>query len=255
MNTGFKFRKLIIATSIVAVLIIAFLVHALAGWNSHPVVYQEPPNFVQLFAEKLEKSAQRLPHNESGKENVVFDDPDTAKLAEDFSWEEALVFKVIMEQESQERLFPLFSHPDQQQRIKVASALAHVQIQFTHDEESGFPAKRNQFLENLGAHLPHIRNALSEALIASAQSGTSNRIPYTLAWLPERGRKTLELFEWAAKHHPDTRVRASSLYYVAKLGDGEEFTAPLLRNRAHDPDFRVRQLALKLRYRRLIGDL
>ena len=140
-------------------------------------------------------------------------------------------------------------------RMKIASAFASVNVKFTHDEESGFPDKRNQFWVDAEEHFLDIQNALSEALVASAEEGITTGIPYTLAWLPGQGRETVELFAWAAKYHWDPRVRGSSVNYVDKLGGHEDLAGPLLRNRIHDPDYRVRKLALELRFRRFIGEL
>jgi len=55
--------------------------------------------------------------------------------------------------------------------VNVASAFANVNIEYTHDEESSFPEKRNQFGIDAKEHFPEIQNALSEALIASAEEG------------------------------------------------------------------------------------
>ena len=222
-----------------------FLVHALAGLSARPVVFADPPAFVERYAAEMDHS------DPSSLPKVS----ESAKPTTDFSKEEELVFKVIMDGESLDELLRLFAHPEKAQRVKVAMAFAAVNIKFTHDEESGFPEKRNQFWVDAEEHFPNIQNALSEALIASAEEGTTSRIPYTLAWLPGQGRETVELFAWSAKHHPDPRVRRSSVYYVVKLGGHEDLAAPLLRNRTHDPDYSVRKEVLDLRFRRFTGEL
>ena len=172
-----------------------------------------------------------------------------------FSYEEELAFKAVMTGETLDELYRLISHPEKEQRVKMASAYASMHIQYTHHEESGFDEKRNQFNANLNEHVYDFRNALSEAFIVSAEEGTVTRIPYTLAWLPGQGRETVELFEWSAKHHPQPRVRRASVYFVAKLGKDEELVGALLQDKSHDPDYRVRKLALDLRYRIFTGDL
>ena len=131
----------------------------------------------------------------------------------------------------------------------MASAFAAVNTEFTHNEESGFPEKREQFWVDVEEHLPDIQNALSEALITSAEEGTANLIPYTLAWMPGQNLETVELLAWAAKHHPDWWVRRFSVYFVVKFGGDEELDDQLLRNRTHDPDCRVRKQVLDLRFR------
>ena len=173
----------------------------------------------------------------------------------DFSDEEKLAFKAVMTGETLEEFYRLISHPEKEQRVKIASAYAAMHVLYSHHEESGFGEKRNQFNENLNEHLPAFRNALSEALIVSAEEETVTRIPYTLAWLPGQGRETVELFAWSSKHHPQPRVRRASIYFVAKLAKDEELVAALLRDKIQDPDYRVRKLALDLRYRIFTGDL
>jgi len=267
MNISFTFKKLIIATAIVAAVVVVFLVHALAGLGARPVVFAEPPAFVERYVTEMDHSDPSSPTKEPETDGRHVDETESAKLTTDFSKEEALVFKVILDGDlgssSLDELLRLFAHPEKAQRVKIASAFAAVNRKFTHDEESGFPKKRNQFWIDAKEHFPDIQNALSEALIASAEEGITTGIPYTLAWLPGRGRETVELFAWAAKHHWDPRVRRSSVNFVDKfsvnsvdkLGGYEDLAGPLLRNRIHDPDYRVRKLALDLRFRRFIGKL
>ncbi|NOU51274.1 HEAT repeat domain-containing protein [Pseudoalteromonas sp. JBTF-M23] len=248
-------KKILVTLASVVLVVVAVVVHALAGLSTQPILYAAPPAFVAQYAENMQYSE---PSSLVKVNATAFESPEGAhytKWMQGFSYEEALVFKAIMAGESLDELWGLFAHPDKAVRIKIASAFAAVNIKFSHHDESGFPPKRNQFWKDLGEQLPNVRNALSEGLIETAKHGTATRIPYTLAWLPEMGTETLKLFEWAAKHHPDPNVRRSSMYYVAYIGREEEFSAPLLLNRAHDPDYSVRKLALGLRFRRLVGDL
>ena len=91
-------------------------------------------------------------------------------------------------------------------------------------------------------------------MITSAKEGTTTRIPYTLAWMPGQDHKTVEVLTWAAKHHPDSWVRWFSVYFVVQFGGIEEHAVHLLKDRRHDPDYRVRKLVLSQRWRKLIGE-
>ena len=255
MNLSFRFKKTIITTAVAAMAVVVFLVYALAGLDARPVVFADPPAFVERYVAEMDHSDLSSLPKETEMDSGYGYKSESAKLVTDFSREEALVFKVIMDRESLDELLRLFAHPEKAQRIKVASAFAAVQIRFTHDDESGFPEKRDQFWVDEKEHFPNIQNALCEALIASAEEGTPNYIPYTLAWLPGQGRETIELFAWAAKHHPDPGVRRSTLYYVVKLGGDEDLVDPLLRDRRQDPEYSVRKEALALRFRRFTGKL
>ncbi|KNC66711.1 hypothetical protein [Pseudoalteromonas ardens] len=135
----------------------------------------------------------------------------------------------------------LFSHPDKAQRIKTVSTFAAVQIKYTHNEQSGYPKKRNQFMadKSLTPHFPTVRNALAEALIATTREGIPTRIPYTPAWLTGQGQEIIELFSWSVQHHPDHDVRRSSIYYISILEGEEEVAALVLYSRTHNPVYSV----------------
>ncbi|OHU91841.1 MULTISPECIES: hypothetical protein [Pseudoalteromonas] len=255
MRVSVTLKKVLIAAATLVLLVVAFVVHALAGVNTHPVAFSEPPAFVAQYAANMQHSTPSPLAKVNNTHQQSTSKAEYERFMVGFSNEEALVFRAIMAGESLDELWALFAHPDKAERIKIASAFAAVNITFSHHDESGFPPKRNQFWKDLGEQLPNVRNALSEALIATAEAGVRTRIPYTLAWLPEQGRETLELFAWATEHHPVPSVRRSTMYFVAYLGREEEFTAPLLLGRAYDPDYSVRELALGLRSRRLVGDL
>ena len=250
MNIRFTFKTLIIATAVVATAVVVFLVYALAGLGARPVVFGEPPAFVDRYAAEMKHSDPSSPpmESETGGGHVAESEP--AKLTGDFAKEENLVRTVILGGESPDLLLRLFTHPDKAKRVKVASAFASLNSKLTHDEESGFAEKRNQFWIDAEEHLPDIQNALFEALITSAEEGTSNYIPYTLAWMPGQGDETIELFTWAAKHHPDWWVRRFSLFFVVEFGRNEELAGMLLSSRTHDPDYRVRREVLDQRIRR-----
>lgn len=253
MNISSTFRKIIIATGIVAMLVVAFLVHALAGFSATPVVFADPPAFVERYVAEMEHSdpSSQTTEAEIGGGQVatsIF-----AKLTADLSNEEALVFNVILDGKSSDVLLRLFAHPEKTQRVKVASAFAAVNSRFSHNEETGFAEKRRQFWQDVEEHLPDIQNALSEALITSAKEETTTYIPYTLAWMPGQDYETVELLAWAAKHHPDPWVRRFSVYFVVKYGGYEKLSGPLLQDRINDPEYKVRKEVLERRFKRFTG--
>lgn len=243
MSINIPFKKLFLATAVVALVVGVFLVHALAGLGAQPVAFVDPPAFVERYAADMD-------HSEPPSAST---EPDAAKLTTDFSEEDALVRHVILDGNSPNLLLRLFAHPEKAKRVKVALALAALNAELTHDEPSGFAAKREQFWVDVEEHLADIQNALYEALIASAEEGTSNRIPYTLAWMPGQGEETIEVLAWAAKHHPDPWVRRFSVFFVVEFGENEDLAVALLSDRTHDPDYKVRKEVLDQRIRRLLG--
>lgn len=253
MKISFTLKKLFIATTVVAMVAVVFLVHALAGLSSRPVVFADPPAFVERYAAEMNHSdPSALPKApEIGGGQVATSE--FAKLTAGLSDKEVLVFNVMLDGTSSDVLLRLFSHPEKAQRVKVAMAFAAVNAKFSHNEETGFAEKRRQFWLDVEEHLPDIQNALSEALIATAEEGITNRIPYTLAWMPGQDRETLEVLAWAAKHHPDPWVRRFSVYFVVKYGGYEDLAGPLLRNRRHDPAYKVRKEVLERRFKRFTG--
>ena len=56
MNISFTFKNLIIATAVVAMVVVVFLVHALAGLSARPVVFADPPAFVERYAAEMDHS-------------------------------------------------------------------------------------------------------------------------------------------------------------------------------------------------------
>lgn len=265
MNKSSTLKYLLISTAAIALIVGGFLVYALAGLSADPVAYTQPPSFVEDYVAELDRSGSLVDLKKAESNGVkasVSDadssDIDKAKFEEwmkGFSYEERLAFKAVMTGETLDQFYHLVSHPEKEKRVKVASAYAAMHVKYSHHEESGFGEKRNRFNDNLNEHLENFRNALSEGLIASAKEGTRTRIPYTLAWLPGQGRETVELFEWAAKHHPHPRVRRACMYFVAKLSKDDVLVDSLLSGKVNDPDYKVRKLALNLRYRKFIGDL
>lgn len=243
MSISEPFKKILIAAAIIASIVALFLIHSLAGLTSRPVVFAEPPGFVEQYATTMHPAHQ----------HGLQDSGASGNLTKDFAAEEALVRQVFFEDDSPQEMLRLFAHPDRAQRVKIAAAFAHVNIVYTHDEESGFPPKRNQFWEDHKVHLPVIENALSEALIATAQENTQNYIPYTLAWIPGQDHKTVELLTWAAKHHPDPWVRRFSVYFVVAFGENETYATELLEDRVDDPAYMVRKQVLDLKVRRIFG--
>ncbi len=253
MNIRFTLKNLIIATGVVAMVIVVFLVHALAGLRARPVVFADPPAFVERYAAEMDRSDPPSQPTEFEIGGGQLATSEFAALTAGLSNEEAFVFNVILDGKSFPKLLRLFAHPEKAQRVTVATAFAVVNAKFSHNEETGFAEKRRQFWLDVEEHLPDIQNALFEALIASAEEGMPNQIPYSLAWMPGQGRETVEVLAWAAKHHPDPRVRRFSVYFVVKYGGHEDLAAPLLRSLTHDPDYRVRKEVLERRFSRFTG--
>tara|TARA_R110000737_G_scaffold119539_3_gene151924 strand:+ start:5381 stop:6142 length:762 start_codon:yes stop_codon:yes gene_type:complete len=253
MNIRFAIKNLVVTTTVVTMIVVAFLVYALAGLNARPVVFAEPPAFVERYAAEMDHSEPWFQSTRAEIGAGQLATSEFAKLTADLSIEEALVFNVILDGKSFDVLLRLFAHPEKAQRVKVASAFAAVNIRFSHNEETGFAEKRRQFWLDVEQHLPDIQNALAEALIASAKEGKNSYIPYTLAWMPGQGRETVELLAWSAKHHPDPWVRRFSVYFVVRNGGDEKIAGPLLQDRSHDPDYRVRKEVLERRFIRFIG--
>jgi len=253
MNINFTLKKVIISALTVVTAVVIFLIYSLAGLSAHPVVFSEPPAFVELYAAK--KHHSKPPASLNTTETVLSnsDVSDSVQLTTDFSEEDKLVRKVILDGESPELILRLFAHPDKARRVRVASAFADVNSKLTHDEESGFAEKRDQFWIDVKANIPDIQNALYEALITSAREGTTNYIPYTLAWMPEQDHKTVEVLAWAAKHHTDPWVRKFSVFFVVQFGQNEELTSMLLKSRTHDPEYKIRKEVLDQRIRRFTG--
>jgi len=55
MSMSFPYKKLFIATAIVALVVAVYLVYALAGLNSRPVVFADPPEFVEQYAVEIDR--------------------------------------------------------------------------------------------------------------------------------------------------------------------------------------------------------
>jgi len=224
-----------------------------ADLNATPVVFAAPPAFVEQYASGMDHSDQPFPLKKAEINRGHVDGSEPAKLTTDFADEKALLHKVFFEGESPDTFLRLIAHPEKAQRVKMALAFSAINIEFTHDEESGFAEKRSQFWVDVEQHLPNIQNALFEALITSAEEGTANHIPYTLAWMPGQGHETVKLLAWAAEHHPDPWVRRFSVFFVVQHGHNEKLAVQLLRSRAHDPDYRVRKEVSNQRIKRSKG--
>lgn len=247
MTIRISVKKLAIVVAFVITLVAAFFINVLAGLSSHPIVYAEPPAFVERYAAKMEHSVRG--HEQSG--NIK-----KTGLSTNFSKEEALMHSVFFEDEPVNELLRLFTHPEKAQRVKMAAAFSAVNVEFSHNEESGFPDKRREFWNNeeVLEHESDIQNALFEALITSAEEGTSSKIPYTLAWwMPTQYEEKIEVMDWAAKHHPDPWVRRFCVFFVVEYGRNEEIAVALLKSRKDDPDYRIRKEVLDQRFRRFTG--
>ena len=256
MNINFRFKKTIIAIAAVALLVSGFLVHALAGLSASSVVFDKPPVFVQKYAAEMDYSKSISPSIKPETEDEYVDgkkinESEIEKLTADFSKEKEIVLKVILEGGAFDVLLRLFTHPEKEQRVKVALAFADLNARLNHDETSDFGKKKDLFWEEVTEFYPDIQNAFFEALIASAKEGTNTYIPYTLAWwMPGQELKNTKMLAWAAEHHPDPWVRRFAVFFVVEHGQSEELANYLLQNRVHDPDYVVRKEVLDQRVRR-----
>ena len=169
MRVDFTGKHLIIAMVVVAMVVMAFFVQALAGLNARPVVFSDPPAFVERYAiethQFLPSSSVKAPESDGEDGDVAI----LGKLTSEFAEEKALMHKVFFDGESADVLLSRFAHPQKAKRVKMASAFSAVNVEFTHDEASGFPKVRDQFWLDVEKQVPHIQNALFEALITSAE--------------------------------------------------------------------------------------
>ena len=56
MNINLKIKKLFVAASVVTMGVVVFLVYSLAGLSALPVVFADPPAFVERYAAEMEYS-------------------------------------------------------------------------------------------------------------------------------------------------------------------------------------------------------
>lgn len=240
MNSRFNLKKVLIPIALLGCASGIFLIHSLAGLNSYPVVFAEPPAAFALFTDEIKNMAPtKIP----------------SQLTQSYSEEEALLHQVFFDGKSIELIMERFAHSDSAKRIKMASAFANFNVQYSHDDESGYPERRKRFWQEVEQRIPILQQAFFEALIMSAVEETPNFIPYTLGWMPGPKSETVELFTWAAQHHSDWWVRRFSVYFVVKFGDNKEFASLLLRDRVNDPDYRVRKQVLELKFGKLTGQI
>jgi len=243
-------KHLIITMIFFVLVIVAFLVYALAGFNAHQIVLGKPPEFVERYAAQKHRDVLPTQQSEHEIDERHSDESKLTKMTAEFSDEKSLLLNVFFNGDSPKLALELFAHPEKAQRVKIALALAAINAEFTHNEESGFPKKREQFWIDIQAHLPNIQNALYEALITSAQEQTANIIPYTLAWMPGQDHKTVTVLDWAARHHPTPKIRRFSTFFVIAFGKDEELATSLLKNQINDPSYKVRKEALNQRVKR-----
>jgi hypothetical protein len=234
-------KKACFAAGAVMTLASLYLVYTVGGLASSEIVFDKPPAFVAEYV------SDKYGINNTGTQNDA-----TGNLTKDYFNEAALVRNIIVNGESPDELIRGFTSPDKATRVKMAAAFGEVNIQLSHDENSHFDQRRDEFWKKVKGHESAMQNALFEALIVSAQEQTRTYIPYTLAWwMQDDKSKTVNMLAWAAKHHNATWVRQFSLYYVAQFGGDEELAAEVIAHSTHDPVFRVRAHALSQRYRRL----
>ena len=246
MSIASTLKKVSIVAAVVAMGVAAFLIHLLGGFGARPVVFADPPVFVEQYAARFQNTYPFAVDIKPAT-NCRYIDP--SELTE-LSPEEQLVRNVFFCDESPDLFWQLFLHPEKEQRVKIAAAYAALNAEFTHNEESGFPEKRQEIWSDAEEHLSNIRNALSEALIAAAEKGETSYIPYTLAWLSGQGRETVELFAWATEHHLGWWDRRFCVFFVVEFGGDEALAKMVLNSRIHDPDYRIRKEAFDQRVRR-----
>jgi ADP-ribose pyrophosphatase YjhB (NUDIX family) len=240
MNFSFNLKNTIVGLLAIGAIVGLFFIHALAGFSSDSVTFEEPPAFVATYAS-----------SKYGPQDVNFDQESIGNLTKDYFNDAALVRDVIVNGESTDELIRRFTSTDKATRVKIAFAFGDVNLKLSHDEGTGFDEKRDVFWGAVKEHESAIQNALFEALIVSAQERTRNFIPYTLAWWMEDDKpKAVEMLTWAAKHHPDPWVRSFSVFYVVRFGGDEDKAVSLIADRTHDPVYRVRKAVLNQRYRR-----
>ena len=258
MTVGSRLKKVLLATAVVAAVVGIYLVYSLAGLGASPVVFADPPSLVAQYAAQMEHSDPSSESVDQGPEVGAAVDAEpvnesaSGNLTTDIEAEKELVHRVIFDGEPLDLILSQFAHPEKAKRVKMAAAFGAVNIEFTHNEESGYPDLRRQFWVDVEDHLPNIENALFEALIASAEEGANSRLPYTIAWLPGQDRDAVEVLAWAAKHHPDPWVRRFSVYFVVRFGGHEDLSVPILKDRINDPSYIVRREVLDRKIERLV---
>ena len=253
MNLSSSVKMIIAAIAVVALSVVAFLVHGLAGLGAEQVVFAKPPTLIENYASKLSDANPVGFPDSLTPFKMELSEAEKGQVTKDIALEKALVHQVFFEGESPDLLLQMFGHPDKTQRIKIAAAFSDVNIEFTHDEESGFAQQRDLFWAQSEAHHENIRNALFEALVAAAEEGATSYIPYTIAWMPGQGPETVEVLVWASKHHPHWWVRRFSVYFVSEFGQNDELASLVLSNQTHDPDYRVRKQVFDLRLNKIFG--
>lgn len=250
-----RYKRWLFAALSVLVVASVVLIQALAGFGAQPVAFAPPPHFVDSYADSLEHPNYMQMPAYIEYHNALNDRRNSDKITGDYTLETALLHKVMFEDESPELVLSLFAHPDKAVRVRIASAFAQMNITYSHDDESGYPAKRLQFWVDWKPYLENMENAMFEALVTSAEEETLNYIPYTIAWMPTQDQDTVKLLAWAAEHHPDPWVRRFSVYFVVKFGDNDRLARRLLESRANDPAYVVRKQVLELKYQRFTGEV
>ena len=240
MHFKFNIKKTCTAVGVVFTLACLYLLYAVGGLASNDVTYAEPPAFVDEYTS-----------NRYGIARSGTDDDAIGNLTKDYFNDAALVRNTIVNGESPDELIRRFTSSDKATRVKIAAAFGEVNIKLSHDENSNFDQRRDEFWEKVKGHEADMQNALFEALIVSAQEKTRTYIPYTLAWwMQEDKEKAVDILAWASQHHNDTWVRRFSVYYVAQFGENEQHASNVIAQSTHDPVFRIRAHALSQRYRR-----
>lgn len=249
MTLDSKIKKIVISCFVMLAVIAAFLVYSLAGLNASPIVFSPPPAFIEEHSQRIKNRAPESDVSPSTADKAIFNEHSSENMTTNIEPVKTYVLELLQSDNASNQLLVLFTHPDMRVRVRIALAFADLNVRLTHDETSDFREKRIKFYEEIEPSLSEVQNALFEALIVSAKEQTNNYIPYTLAWMPGQGQETLEMFSWAAQHHPDVWIRDFSVYFVVQFGDDEKLASKLLNSRVHDPDFKVRQQVFEQRLR------
>ena len=141
----FRWKTLFIGAAAVAFVIIVFLVQALAGLNSRPVKYADPPAFVEDYVVESGQSEPVATPSETVSKNTSASDAVATDITSDFSNEQALVRKVVLDGESPDLLLRLLTHPEKAQRVKAALGLAAFNMEMAFDGPVDYWKKESLF--------------------------------------------------------------------------------------------------------------
>ena len=257
-SSTLSFPLVVVRLSVVVVFV-GFVLQALLIVAIEPVeMTTPPPEFVTRGTTMPQSDSAVKPDDstETPVDRVGEEVPEglAAADAPEFDSREIdeLALRVVMEGESPEALISHMIDSDARIRIAAANALAEAFFESLIQLDDSYD-KQHEFWESIEAEQSIVRSALYEALVDSVEKGTSNWIPYVVAWMPGQDDKTLELLAWASNNHPDADMRRSSTFFVVTIAPRSDLSTQVLEQRAHDPSFRVRMEALGFRFTRWVN--